>query len=161
MALEEEALDGERLFVGNWRRRTNVRTAATPEEDPVIAIATTRVIPPLHLPGGRPTDRRPPSAAVRRAWAVVALSAIAVCGTLLGAGSLAGAGQATEPAAAVVPPGAAPSPAPVHVVQPGDTLWSVARSLEPDGDVRPLVARLRAASGGGPLVPGQRLRLDA
>lgn len=114
----------------------------------MIAIATTRVIPPLHLPGGR-------------AWAVLALSAIAVCGTLLGTGSLAGAGQATEPPAAVVTPAAAPRPARVHVVQPGDTLWSVARGLQPAGDVRPLVARLRAASGAGPLVPGQRLRLDA
>ena len=123
----------------------------------MIAIATTRVIAPLHLPGGWPTGRRQPSAAVRRWRAVLVLSAIAVCGTLLGAGSLAGAGQATEPPA----PAEAVSPAPIHVVQPGDTLWSVARGLQPDGDVRPLVARLRVASGGGPLVPGQRLRLDA
>lgn len=127
----------------------------------MIAIAATRVIAPLHLPGGWPTGRRQPSAAVRRWRAVLVLSAIAVCGTLLGAGSLAGAGQATEPPAPVVPSAAAPRPAPVHVVQPGDTLWSVARSLQPDGDVRPLVARLRASSGGGPLVPGQRLRLHA
>ena len=123
----------------------------------MVAIATTKLTAPLHLPGGWPTGRRQPSAAVRRWRAGVVLSAIAVCGTLLGAGSLAGAGQATEPPA----PTEAVSPAPIHVVQPGDTLWSVARSLQPDGDVRPLVARLRAASGGGPLVPGQRLRLDA
>ncbi len=123
----------------------------------MIAIAATRVIAPLHLPGGWPTGRRQPSAAVRRWRAVLVLSAIAVCGTLLGAGSLAGAGQATEPPA----PAEAVTLAPIHVVQPGDTLWSVARGLQPDGDVRPLVARLRAVSGGGPLVPGQRLRLDA
>ena len=123
----------------------------------MIAIAATRVIAPLNLPGGWPTGRRQPSAAVRRWRAVLVLSAIAVCGTLLGAGSLAGAGQATELSA----PAEAVTPAPIHVVQPGDTLWSVARGLQPDGDVRPLVARLRVASGGGPLVPGQRLRLDA
>ncbi len=123
----------------------------------MIAIAATRVIAPLHLPGGWPTDRGQPSAAVRRWRAVLVLSAIAVYGTLLGAGSLAGAGQATEPPA----PAEAVTLAPIHVVQPGDTLWSVARGLQPDGDVRPLVARLRAVSGGGPLVPGQRLRLDA
>ncbi len=123
----------------------------------MIATAATREIAPLNLPGCWPTGRRQPSAAVRRWWAVVVLSAIAVCGTLLGAGSRAGAGQATEtpaPAEAVTPP-------PIHVVQPGDTLWSVARGLQPEGDVRPLVARLRASSGGGPLVPGLRLRLDA
>ena len=125
----------------------------------MIAISTTRVIAPRNLLGGWPADRSQPSAAVRRWRAVLVLSAIAVCGTLLGAGSLAGAGQATELPTAVVPPAAAPSPARVHVVQPGDTLWSVARSLQPEGDVRPLVARLRGASGGGPLVPGQRLRL--
>ncbi len=127
----------------------------------MIAIAATRVIAPLHLPGGWPTGRRQPSAAVRRWRAVLVLSAIAVCGTLLGAGSLAGAGQATELSPSAISQAAAPSPAPVHIVQPGDTLWSVARGLQPDGDVRPLVARLRASSGGGPLVPGQRLRLDA
>jgi len=125
----------------------------------VIAISTTRVIAPLSLPGGWPTYRGQPSAAVRRWRAVLVLSAIAVCGTLLGAGSLAGAGQATEPPAPVVTAASPPSPARVHIVQPGDTLWSVARDLQPDGDVRPLVARLRALSGGGPLVPGQRLRL--
>ncbi len=160
MPLDEEALDGERLFVAHWGRRTHVRPAATPEEDPVVAIAATRVIAPLHLSGGWPTGRRQPSAAVRRWQAGVVLSAIAVCGTLLGAGSLAGAGQATAPshppAAAAAQPGPA---APVHVVQPGDTLWALGRRLQPEGDVRPLVARLRAASGGGPLVPGQRLRL--
>ncbi len=127
----------------------------------MIAIAATRVIAPLHLPGGWPTGRRPPSAAVRRWRAVLVLSAITVCGTLLGAGSLAGAGQATEPPAPVLTSAAEPSPARVHIVQPGDTLWSVARGLQPDGDVRPLVARLRASSGGGPLIPGQRVRLDA
>ena len=127
----------------------------------MIAIARPRVIAPLNLRGGWPTDRGQPSAAVRRWRAVLVMSAIAVCGTLLGAGSLAGAGQATEPPAPVVTAAATPSPARVHIVQPGDTLWSVARGLQPDGDVRPLVARLRAASGGGPLVPGQRLRLDA
>jgi hypothetical protein len=52
-----------------------------------------------------------------------------------------------------------PIAARIHVVQPGDTLWSLARLLQPDGDVRPLVARLQAEHGPGPLVPGERLRL--
>ena len=112
--------------------------------------ARARLLPPL------PVDHRPPSAAVHRRRAVSALLALAALGTLLGAGSLAGAGQApvTTPAARPVPVVAT-----THVVQPGDTLWTLARRLQPEGDVRPLVARLRAAHGGGPLLPGQRLRL--
>ena len=114
----------------------------------------------LRLPGGWPTGRRQPSAAVRRRRAVVALVAIAVCGLLLGVGSLAGAGQPPAPVQpAVVIVDATPVAAATHLVQPGDTLWSVARRLQPDGDVRPLVARLRAAAGGSQLVPGQRLLL--
>jgi LysM repeat protein len=46
-----------------------------------------------------------------------------------------------------------------YVVQPGDTLWSIARSLQPDGDVRPLVRGLGAANGGAALTVGQVLAL--
>jgi hypothetical protein len=83
--------------------------------------------------------------------------AIAALGLLLGAGSLAGAGQggAERPHGA----GGTPIVATVHVVQPGDTLWGLARLVQPEGDVRPLVARWRAEHGPGPLVPGERLRL--
>lgn len=124
----------------------------------VTPLGTTRSSSPC-LPSGRPAGRRQPSAAARRLRAAAAVLAAAAVGTLLGAGSLAGAEQATDPAASAP---AAEEEAPVvatHVVQPGDTLWTLARRLQPDGDVRPLVARLRDAAGGGPLVPGQRLRL--
>jgi LysM domain len=42
-----------------------------------------------------------------------------------------------------------------HVVQPGDTLWSIAERLEPGRDPRPIVDELTAARGDGPLVPGE------
>jgi nucleoid-associated protein YgaU len=42
-----------------------------------------------------------------------------------------------------------------HVVQPGDTLWSIAERLEPGRDPRPIVDGLAAARGDGPLVPGE------
>jgi hypothetical protein len=47
----------------------------------------------------------------------------------------------------------------VHVVQPGDTLWSLARRIQPTGDIRSLVDRLAAAQDGRPLTAGQRIVL--
>jgi LysM domain len=44
----------------------------------------------------------------------------------------------------------------VVVVQPGDTVWSIARSLVPEGDIRGLVDDL-VASHDGALQPGDRL----
>jgi hypothetical protein len=46
-----------------------------------------------------------------------------------------------------------------YVVQPGDSLWSIAARLEPGGDLRPLVARLATEAGGDTVVPGQHLAL--
>jgi hypothetical protein len=50
---------------------------------------------------------------------------------------------------------------PVHVVEPGDTFWSIARRLEPSGDPRPLVDELVAAHGGPTLHVGERLPLPS
>jgi nucleoid-associated protein YgaU len=44
-----------------------------------------------------------------------------------------------------------------YVVQPGDTLWSIARSLQPGGDVPSLVRVLSRANGGAELTVGQQL----
>lgn len=117
-----------------------------------------RAAPRPRLVPTRSADHRPPSAAVRRRRAVTALVALAALGALLGVGSLAGAEQ-VPPASEPDPGRAVPVVSRLHVVQPGDTLWTLARSLQPDGDVRPLVARLRAVRGEGPLLPGERLRL--
>jgi len=46
-----------------------------------------------------------------------------------------------------------------YVVQPGDTLWTIARSLQPEGDIRPLVDDLAATRHGRPLQPGERIEL--
>lgn len=48
----------------------------------------------------------------------------------------------------------------VHVVAPGDTLWSIAAGLDDDGDVRDTVDRLAELNGGSALTVGQRLLLD-
>lgn len=44
-----------------------------------------------------------------------------------------------------------------YLVQPGDTLWSIARSVQPEGDIRPLVHRLAAQLEGRSLLAGDRL----
>jgi hypothetical protein len=60
---------------------------------------------------------------------------------------------------------AAPEPQPaaasaVYVVQPGDTLWTLARRAHPSGDLRPVVDRLAAAQGDRALRAGQRIVLS-
>ena len=47
----------------------------------------------------------------------------------------------------------------VWIVQPGDTLWGIARRLDPNGDVRPLVDALSKQVHGRPLQVGEQLRL--
>jgi hypothetical protein len=42
-----------------------------------------------------------------------------------------------------------------HVVQRGDSLWSIAERLEPGRDPRPVVDALVTTRGTGPLVPGE------
>jgi Tfp pilus assembly protein FimV len=46
-----------------------------------------------------------------------------------------------------------------YVVEPGDTLWSIAVRIAPGEDPRPIVQRLAERSGGTALRPGQRLSL--
>lgn len=85
------------------------------------------------------------------AAAVVALLAIQLAvhtaSAWLGGGSL--AAPEPRPAAASM----------VYVVQPGDTLWTLARRVHPDGDLRPVVDRLAAAQGDRALRAGQRIVL--
>jgi hypothetical protein len=47
----------------------------------------------------------------------------------------------------------------VYVIQPGDTLWSIASRLEPTADPRPLVDQFEAQLNGGVPQPGDRLTL--
>jgi hypothetical protein len=47
----------------------------------------------------------------------------------------------------------------VWVVRPGDSLWSIAATVQPHGDIRPLVDRLVFETHGSPLFPGERIAL--
>jgi hypothetical protein len=47
------------------------------------------------------------------------------------------------------------------LVQPGETLWDIARDLQPTGDLRPVVDELAALNGGATLEAGQRIALPS
>jgi hypothetical protein len=50
-----------------------------------------------------------------------------------------------------------PAAVQVWTVKPGDTLWSIALSVQRHGDIRPLVDALSAEVHGQPLVVGEQL----
>jgi len=108
-----------------------------------------------------PRSRPLPAAVYRRrritALLVVALVGLVVALAVVGAGALLARPSVGAPAA---PAAVSGTTAAAYVVQPGDTLWSIARSLHPHGDLRPVVDRLEARAGGATLVPGERIRLD-
>lgn len=109
------------------------------------------------LDGGRAPSRLAQAAVYRRrrAVAVVLVVALVAALTLLAGAALARfAGGDPSPAAGV----SAPATASV-VVQPGDTLWSIAASVAPDTDVRITVDRLVALNGSASLVAGQVLAI--
>lgn len=106
-------------------------------------------------PGVRPT-----AAQFRRRRAAASLAAVVLLGAGVALGMPGGvpltpSGRA--PAAGGVPADAIAVADASYVVRPGDTLWHIARALQPDGDVRPLVQRLAAARQGAPLLAGERL----
>jgi LysM repeat protein len=94
---------------------------------------------------------------------VVAAAALALVLALswavgaLGGGSLAASGDA---APATVSLQMQPVAQATYVVAPGDTLWSIARHLVPEGDVRPVVDALAADRDGRPLQVGERLVVE-
>ncbi len=106
--------------------------------------------------------RRPSRATAYRRRRVVVLIALffAVFFLVLAAraalGALGGGPLAAPEAPAV---GAGGVPAAVYVVQSGDTYWTIARHLQPTGDVRGLVDRLSSEHRGAPLQPGEQLVL--
>ena len=110
-------------------------------------------------PAVTPTVRRvPPRSVARRGrrasaatyWRRRAVAVAVGLAALVMAGK-AGAALGDSPLAV---PERRPATTP-YVVQPGDSLWSIAARLEPDRDPRPLVDALAASRGGEPLVPGE------
>lgn len=129
---------------------------------PVGGATGGRAVPPRRTRPGSLDARRPAPRRQRaaRRRALVLAGALAVLALWAVARTWAG----PQPDASAWPAPAAPAPvgagAPhTYVVQPGDTLWAIARRFQPTGDVRPLVARLARANGGATVVAGQRVVL--
>lgn len=124
---------------------------------------------PLARPSSRPSlrviegGRSPRVQRVyrRRRGVALALGVVAVALVTFGALRLASAvAGAWSPATGTTPASTTGgSAAHVVVVQPGDTLWSIATRLHPSGDIRAVVDRLARAHGPGPLQPGERIAL--
>lgn len=92
-----------------------------------------------------------PSVYHRRRLVVLAL----VLGMILGLLSFGRQADASPDPIAVA------AEATVVVVQPGDTLWTIARAMQPEGDHRALVSTLSELTDGAVLQPGQRIVVSA
>jgi Tfp pilus assembly protein FimV len=85
---------------------------------------------------------------------VLLLVVLAAAGAVaVGRGALSGLAPAPPAAHATAVPAGSRS----VVVRPGDTMWSIARRLQPSGDVRALVDRLISANGSASIQAGDRV----
>ncbi|MDQ1423189.1 MAG: hypothetical protein QOD72_687 [Acidimicrobiaceae bacterium] len=113
-----------------------------------LPAASTPIEPYVADPRATRPRRRGPAVSV----ALAGLAAIVLC-----LAPRVGSAVGSVPASA---PERGPEPV-VYVVQPGDTLWSIARQVQPTGDVRRLVERLERDNHGARLQVGDRLMLNA
>ena len=120
------------------------------------------------LEGGRAPSRLAQRAVYRRRRLLVA---VAVAGALavsillvasaaarIAGGDPSAAGAPSPTSAAATSAAGVAAPATV-VVQPGDTLWTIAAAAAPGTDVRITVDQLVALNGAAPIVVGQELAL--
>jgi len=121
------------------------------------------------LEGGRAPSRLARQAVYRRRRLVAAVltAVVVVAFVFLAIAAVARLAGGAPSAAGGLPPtsAAASSAAGVDartvVVQPGDTLWTIAAGVAPDADVRITVDQLIALNGASPIVSGQELVLPA
>lgn len=111
--------------------------------------------PPERQPPRRPLPDR--ATRVRRRRLALLLATIAVVLGGLGVVRLFTGGTFGTAPAESRP---APIEEAVYVVQPGDTLWSIAERAADGGDPRPIVAALRESHGDAGLDVGDRLVIE-
>lgn len=107
----------------------------------------------------------PPCRPVRLPAAIVRRRRLTILGVVaaalfVAAGWFDGVGSRPDRSAAM-PSERLAAPGDVYVVRPGDTLWSIARRLEPSGDVRATVDRMVEAHGSATVDVGDRIPLEA
>lgn len=122
-----------------------------------VAMTTRR---PGPRAGADPTIRhRPPvpAATFRRRRVAAAVVGVALVLVVAQAGGALGDSPLAVPERrpAVSPAAAESGELLRHVVEPGDSLWSIAAAVAPGEDPRPVVDALAAARGGTTLVPGE------
>ena len=143
-----------------------VMTLTAPVSRPRPVRATSRRTPAPRASAARPvvhasaapvraTSRRTPVRLTRRGRLVLVLLVAVLAFVALSLGRGAAPQATTTPAAGPV--------ATAIVVQPGDTLWQIARDLDPAADPRATMARLRELNGlsGDTLAAGQALLVPA
>jgi hypothetical protein len=108
-------------------------------------------------PAARPATRRPARRGIAGRLVPGALTLTVLAGVWYGAGALTGLRAGARPG--VRAPGATLVAGQHYVVQPGDSLWSIALRLDPSGDPRPIVDELTSELGGASLQAGERIVL--
>lgn len=140
--------------IGPAASRRHLALAPVPHSGPPpVEEVVPHAVPDRHLQVA-PRPGPDPMAAVyrRRRLTVLGLLVAAVLVGLLAA-------RVTLDWVQLEPPATVALERSTYVVQPGDTLWGIARQVQPTGDVRPLVDRLSDLNGGVELQPGQLLVL--
>ncbi|MDQ6910606.1 MAG: LysM peptidoglycan-binding domain-containing protein [Actinomycetota bacterium] len=120
---------------------------------------TSRSWEPARAPASAPVRRpmaRPSRHTYTRRRIVAALALTALVLIVWAALGLLGSAAASAPES---PLRVRQLAARTYAVQPGDTFWSIAQRLGPDGDPRSLVDRLVAAHGGTELHAGEVIDL--
>ena len=131
-----------------------VAQASPAQLRPLVVVRTTPVV--------RPQQVRATTAATYRRRRLMAATVATAMVVVLFLALSALASPVRAPAAAPgAGSGASLAGEGVHVVQPGDTFWGIARSLRPNEDPRPLVDRMVAAHGSPSLMVGERITLPA
>lgn len=114
-----------------------------PRLEPVDGTSVARVRPPRHRV----------SLEVRRRRTLLAMMGLGLALLALPLGGFGGASHTTESASAAIGHHA------TYTVRAGDTLWSIAQRVDPNGDPRPIVSQLAAELGTYSVVPGEQVTL--